>query len=385
MSRARGVRLLLLALLLAAPAARAHNPDTSYVRINIGEERLELRFTLDVFTLQQIAALDADRDERLTPAELERAAPALVRFLRGHVRLELDGREAPLGEAASPAWPRDGGDMLPARDWHSAAALIAFAFHQPLPRQPREVAIFFDVFDTFGSRHTVLGAFEVAGRREEVVFTQPEPDYLFDTAYTEPGAAEAAPRPPPSLAAALGRFFKLGVEHIFLGYDHLCFLLALLVMSRFRELVKIVTSFTVAHTITLILATLEIARLPPRLVECAIAASIVYVAAENLFRRSVPHRWLLTFVFGLIHGFGFANVLIELGLPAAGRLRCLLAFNFGVEVGQLAIVIATFPLLLLLGRWRHGRRAALCLSAAVGLFGLGWLADRAFYLGLMPL
>jgi energy-converting hydrogenase Eha subunit E len=219
-----------------------------------------------------------------------------------------------------------------------------------------------------------------------VTFTREEPDYLFDTAYADaPPAESSGPRKESPLLANLTRFLKLGVEHIFLGYDHICFLIALLVVSRFRELVKIVTSFTVAHSITLILAAMQIARLPSRFTECAIALTIVYVAAENFWRKSMSHRWMLTFGFGLIHGFGFANVLAELGLPALGRVRCLLAFNVGVEIGQLAIVAVAFPIIVLLERGAHGRRVAMGISAAVGVFGVGWFIERAFGLGFMPL
>lgn len=349
---------------------------------------MELRLTFDVYTLQKVAAgIDANGDHQLTPAELRAAAPALEEFLREQVRMEIDDEPAVLGECAGPEWPRDGGDALHARDWHSNAALIAIPFKQATTRAPREIAVSFHVFDTFGIRHTVLGAFEHSGRREEVTFTSAEPDYLFDTGYAGPEstAEAAAPARASPLFPALRRFFRLGVEHIFLGYDHVCFLVALLVVSRFGELVKIVTSFTVAHSITLIAAALGAITLPPRLVECGIAASIVYLAGENLVRKAPANRWLLTFAFGLIHGFGFAYVLDELGLPVAGRVRCLLAFNLGVEAGQLAIVAAIFPLALLLSRVAWGDYAKARISIAVGLFGLGWFLDRAFGLGLMPI
>jgi energy-converting hydrogenase Eha subunit E len=364
-SRPGRIWLLAVALLFLARVSYAHNPDTSYARFVIGSDRLAVRLTFDVHTLQRIADLDPDRDQRVTPAELQAAAPRIDRFLRDRVRLELDGRAAPLD---------------------SAASLVAFSYQQSWPHPAREVTVLFDVFEDLGLRHLVLGAFEYAGHSQEVTFTQPEPDYLFDTSYAATAAPDRAPAPKHrSLTTTLARFFRLGVEHIFLGYDHLCFLLALVVASRMRELVKIVTSFTVAHSITLILAALEIARLPSRLVECAIAATIVYVAAENLFRQSTSHRWALTFGFGLIHGFGFANVLAELGLPTVGRVRCLLAFNVGVEFGQLAIVAAIFPFIVLVTRGRHGARVRAVISIAVGVFGLGWLVERALGLGFMPL
>ncbi|MGB8168637.1 MAG: HupE/UreJ family protein [Chthoniobacteraceae bacterium] len=382
--------ILALALLGIASAAEAHNPDTSYARIVIARDRLDVRLTLDLFTLEKITAVDANHDQQVTRAELAQAAPAIERFLREQVKLELDGKSAPLGEASAPEWPRDAGDALAAKDWHSAASLVGIHFTQPLAQPAREVSILFSVFDAFGPRHTVLGAFEYGGGSEEVTFTREEPDYLFDTAYADAppagsSTAPAVPRKESPLLANLTRFLKLGVGHIFLGYDHICFLIALLVVSRFRELVKIVTSFTVAHSITLILAAMGVARLPSRLVECAIALTIVYVAVENFWRKSMSHRWMLTFGFGLIHGFGFANVLAELGLPALGRVRCLLAFNVGVELGQLAIVCIAFPLIVLLERGAHGRRVAATISAAVGLFGLGWFVERAFGFGFMPL
>ena len=116
------------------------------------------------------------------------------------------------------------------------------------------------------------------------------------------------------------------------------FLLALLFVNRFVDLLKVITAFTVAHTLTLALSVLQIVKLPPPLVEIGIAMTIMYVAGENLWLRDTSGRWLLTFGFGLVHGFGFASVLRELGLPSGGMARSLLSFNLGVELGQIAIV-----------------------------------------------
>jgi len=371
------LRAFLLAFLLPL-AALAHNPDTSYARCLVAGDRVELRLTFDITTLLRIADADADHDERLTRAELRAAAPAIQRFLRERVILEIDGQRTDLGEAHDPVWPREAGEAIAAPDWHSPVSLIAFPFRKAVSAPPREVALTFTLFTQLGVRHTVLGVFEHRGQTQEVTFTAAEPDYLYDVNYA------AAPEPE-KIPAALRRFFKLGVEHIFLGYDHICFLLALIVVSRFGELVKIVTSFTVAHSITLILAALKIVTLPPRLIECGIALTIVYLAAENLWRKNITHRWLLTFFFGLIHGFGFANVLAELGLPRDATIRCLLSFNVGVEVGQLSIVAVLFPLLLLLARTRYFAQVKIALSAAVGVFGLGWFVERVFGLGFMPI
>jgi hypothetical protein len=377
--------LLVCVFMLVTRHAFAHNPDTSYARVAIADNQIEVRLTLDLFTLQKIRPVDADGDQLVTRAELDAAAPEVVKFLRDFVRLEIDGQLVNIGESSPASMPSGTGDSIAAADWHTANGLVTFTFHHLLTKPAHDVALLFDFFDTVGTRHTVLGAFEYRGRTEEVTFTETEPDYLFDTAYAAgENALPPSSNSQPSIMGSVGRFIKLGVEHIFLGYDHICFLLALLVVSRFREMLKIITSFTVAHSITLIVAGLGIARLPSRLVECGIALTIIYVAFDNLRRKSTAHRWLLTFGFGLVHGFGFASVLSELGLPAVGRVRCLLAFNIGVEIGQLAIVSVALPILWLLAKRQLQARVAFAVSVIVGLFGMGWFIERAFGLGFMP-
>ncbi|MEO6741278.1 MAG: HupE/UreJ family protein, partial [Chthoniobacteraceae bacterium] len=292
----------------------------------------------------------------------------------------------------------------PAAAWHTNEALVSFGFDRRLASPAKTVALMFDIFRTFGERHSVLGVFEYRGKTTEVVFTLVEPDFLFDVAFADPGATapDAKTPPPPAqngegAAAArpasrrsnsddspVWRFFKLGIEHILTGYDHLCFLLALLVVSRLRPLIAIVTSFTIAHSITLLLAAFGVVTLPTRFIECAIALTIVYVAVENLCRSSYAHRWMLTFFFGLIHGFGFANTLNPQELPLEAKAKCLLVFNLGVEAGQLAVVLVLLPLSLVLAKWRHGRQAKMAISVVVALLGLAWFFDRVFALGWMP-
>ena len=185
--------------------------------------------------------------------------------------------------------------------------------------------------------------------------------------------------------SVFGRYLLSGIEHIAIGFDHIAFLLGTIVWGRrLLPLVKVITAFTVAHSITLTAAVLGAVTPNPAWVEAAIAASIVYVAAENFFVRDVGRRWPLTFAFGLVHGFGFASVLREYGLPQEALVPALAAFNIGVEVGQLAIVATALVVL-------HGvdslerragvaeipdRRVAWAISVAVGLLGLWWLFER---------
>jgi hypothetical protein len=173
------------------------------------------------------------------------------------------------------------------------------------------------------------------------------------------------------------RFGRLGVEHIFTGYDHLAFLLGLLVAATtLGSLVKVITSFTVAHSITLALATFGAVTLPSRLTESLIAVSIGYIAAENLLDFRVMPRHYITFFFGLIHGFGFSNVLRDMQLPRSGLALSLFSFNAGVEIGQIAIVLLIYPLIrdLISSGWRLKP----AVSVGIGCLAVYWFAQRAF-------
>jgi hypothetical protein len=395
-----------------AAALLAHNPDTSYVRVTISEDKVETRLTYDVFTLLKITPLDDNHVNKLQRTELESHSPQVADYLRSKIGLAVseDDEEANLGEFKGFLWPPDVGDAISAADYHTQNGLIPFDFVRHVDQPPEVVAIAFGFFDAFTDRHTVLGVFACQGEEFETSFTKYAPDFEYSTGF-EP----SAPQTQRSLGETIWRFFQMGVEHIFYGYDHICFLIALIVVSRFREIVKIVTSFTIAHSITLILATLEVVSLPTRLIETCIAATIVYVAVENVWLlwneefgtrgsglgnssgpspqprapspQSQPsgtrHRWWLTFLFGLVHGFGFANVLREMGLPTTGLIRCLLSFNLGVEFGQLVIAICLLPLAYVLNHWKHGHKVAMGISVLLALFGAAWFFDRAFNLGYM--
>lgn len=172
----------------------------------------------------------------------------------------------------------------------------------------------------------------------------------------------------------------LGVEHILTGWDHLLFLAAIgIVATRLRELAGAITAFTIAHSITLALAALELVSIPSSVVEPAIAASIVLVAVENVFRRDpLRGRAALTFAFGLVHGFGFASVLAEEGIARGDFLPALAGFNLGVEVGQLSLVgIAILPVAMARRNAWFERLAIPGCSAAVGFFGAYWLVERS--------
>lgn len=232
-------------------------------------------------------------------------------------------------------------------------------------------------------RSTVL--VDVDPSAKQVVLIGPEPSAtqaLLDASETEVKIST----PPPPLLHVILRYVDAGIEHIFLGYDHVAFLIAIVLWARrLWPVIKIVTAFTVAHSITLSLAALQIVVIPSSIVEPAIAASIVYVAIENFFSCNVDGRWRDTFAFGLVHGFGFASALQEFGLPRGAVVPALAAFNVGVEVGQVAIVSLVIPLLIgvdwLIAKMRgapQDRTAALvyAISGIVACLGSYWFLER---------
>jgi hypothetical protein len=209
-----------------------------------------------------------------------------------------------------------------------------------------------------------------------------------------------------SAPGTLGQFVKFtweGVWHIWIGIDHILFVIALLLPSvlrfeagawrpaasfrdAFYTVVKLVTAFTIAHSITLSLAALEIVSLPSRLVESAIAASVAIAALNNIYPAvRVERLWTVAFGFGLLHGFGFANVLADLQLPTNVLAVSLLSFNIGVELGQMVIVALVFPLIFALRSHRLYVPVILrLLSAAITLVAIAWMVDRIFDLEMMP-
>jgi hydrogenase/urease accessory protein HupE len=176
------------------------------------------------------------------------------------------------------------------------------------------------------------------------------------------------------------RFLLLGIEHIVTGYDHLAFLLALLLDGgSLRSNAKTITSFTVAHSLTLALATFGVLNIPPVIVEPVIAASVVFVGVENFFGRRLASRWLVTFVFGLVHGLGFASILRDMNIGGTGAPVAipLLSFNLGVELAQIAIAAIVLPFVRRLEQRRaFTLRYAPALSLLITFAGLYWFLNR---------
>jgi HupE / UreJ protein len=391
--RAMPAAVLAWCLLAAFPGTvSAHTPETSYARITIKSNTVEFKLSYDIAGTLKMARLNTD-EGRLTREEFLAGAPKIEAYLRQHVFPEINSQEVEFGRMRPAAWPADAGEAIPRKEFQQR--LLTFVFDTSVAADIEDVAITFDFFADLGERHTVLGLFACGKDEQDVIFDRLEPDYLYDTkvgpngddqvfAFTGQGPDKPEVAFNASLAGQMLAFVKLGVHHIFIGYDHLLFLLGLMIVSRFWDLLKIVTSFTVAHTITLILATLHVVNISGRFVEIAIALTIMYVAIENLWIKEARNRWRLTFAFGLVHGFGFANVLQGMELPARGLVRCLLSFNVGVEIGQLAIVLVAFPILVWLSKRAWNSKAQFGVSLLILVAGFGWFLQRAFGFGYMP-
>jgi hypothetical protein len=333
-----GIRLLLL-LFLAAPAG-AHQSSVVYLDIALAPRGRELAVTLQISNLDLAPALGL-RDRPVEKSELNGAR--VFSYLAEHLHVENSGFACE---------PRDDGvTTLDRADGFFAVARLRFACKRTISDGKLRYDLFFDL----DPRHQGLarvGDAQHVFRADNRELSLSRPVTLFDH---------------------LRDYLVLGIEHIFTGYDHLAFLFGLLAVAGFERLrgglryvLGVVTAFTAAHSLTLVAAGLDWVRLPPSVVEPAIALSIAYVAVENLVSLEPRHRWRLTFGFGLIHGFGFASVLRDIGLPPRGLVLSLLSFNVGVELGQLAVVALVAPALWLFARWKP--------SHAAGVLALGALA-----------
>ncbi len=317
--------LLALSLLFAAPvSAFAHAGDaTGFASATISGDTLTYVYT---------------------PTPASKAEPAaLPALLREHLVVTADGQ---------PCVADDGKDLS-----------ISFR----CPQDIRDAVLKDRMFDAVGDAHHVIVVVTWTGGSLSHAFAKDAPEA---TIRIGPGTAEAPP-------TATG-FFVLGVEHIATGYDHLLFLLALILCGgRLIELLKIITAFTIAHSLTLGAAALDLVTLPSTMVEAVIALSIAYVAFENLYPRyAVSRRWAVSFLFGLVHGFGFSSVLKEIGLPKDSLLLSLLNFNLGVEAGQLVAVLIVVPLLAWLRSTPFEARVVRSVSLAVLVVGVGLFVER---------
>ena len=335
----------------------AHDPGLSAAVVRVGENRVTVHVTYARRELETLVRIDTDQNQQVSAEELTRAKPEL-RALAGRL-LAVSVDDIPVDTHVT---------RIRVDQSDGLHIDLVFPWSQDAPLHLR-VPLLAQL--ALGHRHYVTVRNAEGVLRAEHLLHAEQASLLLN-----PDMRSASVDVAPSWRA----FVHLGIEHIVLGYDHLLFLFGFLVAGcRFWSAWRIMTSFTIAHSITLALATFEVVHLSSNVVEPLIAASIIYVGVENLFRRDLHRRWLLTFVFGLVHGLGFASVLRELGIGGSGieAVVPLLAFNVGVELGQVALAALVLPLMWTAQkRCQCFQRVAIACSVLIVLAGTYWFVER---------
>jgi hydrogenase/urease accessory protein HupE len=373
------VRCLLLflafALLVFWPAvAFAHDEMISSSRVDVGERSVVWKVDVGLEGLRKALPFP---EGNLDEIDLGDRSQLVARYLLQGLVVTVNGQTL-LGEA---------GRLEPIYEpslvtGEPRIARVALEMRFVSPDAVRSASARVRFFSDLTAQHRALMTIRRSGETAEVVRLGPS-----DVPLSSNGATTGRPPGAISIRWEESRDFLVwGIRHIFAGYDHIAFLLGLLLATALlRDVVKIVTSFTVAHSVTLLLSALQVVRLPSRLTEALIAASIVYVAGENIVgRRSrLQYRWLVAFGFGLVHGLGFASDLRERMAEAGHVVLPVLSFNVGVELGQLAIVAMALPLLRLLRNANDAVRGDVdgtryLRLASLPILGLGvfWLVQR---------
>lgn len=365
------LRFFALLLLFTASAARAHIASNGFLALSEqAPSDITGSIELAIRDGELAVGLDRNRDGKVTWGELKASQLQLQNYLQGHLRLTGDSGPCRVQWGALKVNERVDGNYL----W--------LPLHADCGTSLRHLAIAYTILDVEDPSHRGLLTLNSRGITQTAVLGGAGGGAEFDLDHV-------------STWSAFGEYFRAGVWHIWSGIDHLLFLLSLLLPAvllrrgnrweavplaapAFANIVKVVTAFTLAHSITLSLAAFDLIRLPSRLTESVIAASIIVAALNNVFPRITEGRWRIAFAFGLLHGFGFASVLTEMGLPAGARLVSLVAFNAGVEAGQLAVVLAVMPLAYLYRYSAFYRRGVMPWgSTAIAGLAAVWLVQRA--------
>ena len=374
-----------LGALFASTNALAHKPSDSYLTMSVptGGSDVAVRWDIALRDLDYVLQLDRDNDGALTWGEVRSRGDDITKYATANLVLSSKDKPCVLTTTAPMQL-----------DKHSDGTYVVLSL---------SAACGAALSDALQVKYSLL--FDVDPSHRGLVQWLPpgEKEALSVILGTET-ATQNLPFQPPSQWQSFKQYVVEGVWHIWIGFDHILFLLSLLLpavlifkkineksneikqlqpadsfWSAFKEVLKVVTAFTLAHSITLTLAALGYVSLPSRLVESVIAASIIVAAISNIRGNLDTKRWVMAFGFGLIHGFGFASVLADLGLPQNALVTALIGFNVGVELGQLAIVAVFLPLAFWLratkfyqvGVFKWG-------SILIALMALYWLVERVF-------
>lgn len=354
--------LVILAILVGAVApAWAHKPSDAHLRLAVDGSTVTGRLDVAVRDLDAALALDDDGDGEITWRELSTGAPRIDAYVAERLAFAADGMSCAVALA-----PAGVAELSDGAYWATPLAITC-------PHHPAVLAITYRLLFDVDAQHR--GLVHLEGQTLIVRDATPVRTALDGE-------------------TSFGSFVEEGVWHIWKGLDHCLFLLCLILPAVFqrpgarwqaatslrtvsREVFEIVTAFTLAHSITLVISAVGLLQMPSRIVETAIALSVVAAAANNLV-RVVDARWAVAFALGLLHGFGFSSVLIDLGLPSHELIGALLGFNLGVELGQAAIVIALLPVLYAIRRTLAYQALLWGGSSVAALIAAFWSYQRWF-------
>jgi HupE / UreJ protein len=362
-------------VLLLASAASAHKPSDSYLSLIVGDRQVAGRWDIALRDLEYAIGLDRDGDGAITWGEVKVRNTDIAAYALA--RLEVVNDAA--GCSTSPV------EQLV--DRHSDGTYAVLRFVANCPGSISTLDVTYSLLFELDALHRGLVQVQSGDLTQTSIFSPERRSWHVVLGTAQPWQTFVT-------------YLREGVWHIWIGIDHILFLISLLLpavlgrsggrwqpVERFNQAflgaVKVVTAFTLAHSITLTLAALGLIQLPSRLVESAIAASVVVAALNNLHPLITRRLWLVAFGFGLIHGFGFASVLADLGVPKNALLLSLFSFNFGVELGQLAIVVLVMPLTFALRRtWLYPWVIVRVGSLLIAAVAAAWLLQRSLGLAL---
>jgi hypothetical protein len=363
-----------VAMLAWSLGAQAHIASNGFLVAQVSDHEITGSLELAVRDVELAIGVDSNGDGKVTWGELRAREPDLRQYVARHLLLLAQSQACTLTFKGLEVNERVDGEYA----W--------LPFTAQCPATVRQLGIRYDLMEQVDPSHRGMLTLQSGTTVQTAVLGGNAVQAAFNVNGT-------------SRWRTFEEYLQAGIWHIWSGIDHLLFLLSLLlpaVLLRTQDhwepvpraqpalldILKVVTSFTLAHSMTLMLAALNVVRLPSRLTESVIAASIIVAAVNNIFPVVTEKRTRIAFAFGLLHGFGFASVLADMGLPPGARLISLLAFNLGIETGQLAVVITVMPLIYFLRTSRFYRRALLPWgSAAIACVAFIWLVQRSMLLG----
>ena len=388
----RRVLIVLLCLISAlgtfgASVAHAHKASDSYLTLQVDGEKITGQWDIALRDLDIVLDLDRNADAVIDWGEVRTRHAEIATYALSHLALKAGG-------------PTDAACTLSVTDHlidnHTDGAYAVMKLAGSCPSAAATLSVNYSLLFEVDAQHRGLLKLSSSPREKSAA------PFVVSAVFPAENATQRFVLVAPSTLSQFATFVADGAKHIAIGFDHILFLVALLLpavlvrgkgtwipvadlRTAFWSVFKIVTAFTVAHSITLSLAVLDVVLLPSRFVESAIAASVLITALDNL-RSFLPRkRWLVAFTFGLLHGFGFASVLVDLKLPASTLILSLFGFNVGVEIGQLMLVAILVPLAYVSrASWGYTRIVLRAGSVVIAAIALGWLLERSFNLQLMP-